>query len=91
MSQFKAIGFRPKDGSQVDILFGYDEVPGFKAGYFFQVYLPSGHPEFRDESENCILNKGLLNGISKNELDELFKEWKVKEKRPINQRCWITV
>ncbi len=38
MSRKIAVGINPQTNDVVDIAYGWDEVPGFKPGYFFQVY-----------------------------------------------------
>lgn len=89
MSQFKAIGTNPETGENVSILYGYDTVPGFRPGYFFQVYLTEECKGYDPEKENCILNKGMLNGLLSKEFDDLLKKYKVKEKVPVNKQFWI--
>jgi len=78
MSRNKALGENPNTGQEVDIFFGYDEVPGFKPGYFFQVY--SRDPkDIEKDGEGIILNEGFINGISEKSLKLLKKEWKVRK------------
>jgi hypothetical protein len=89
MSQFKTSGIKSDTEYAVDILYGYDTVPGFKPGYFFQVYLRSDDPEWKENSENCIENLGFLNGISEKELSDSLKRYRANKGKPVNQRHWI--
>lgn len=89
MSQFTGKGINPKTNREVSILYGYDSVPGFRAGYFFQVYLLVEDPDWNEDKENCILNKGMLNGLTEKELKDLKKKYSVKETKPINKKAWI--
>jgi len=88
VSQFRASGVNPKTGRPVNILYGHDVVPGFRPGYFFQVYLWKSDPDWSEESENCIVNHGMLDGISEEELDKLKKEWSCEDDRPSNRIFW---
>ena len=79
MSRVHAKGFNPEDGQEVDICWGYDVVPGFKSGFFFQVY--SKDPEaIRDDpsGEGLIVNEGFLDGLHPRELEELATKWKME-------------
>jgi hypothetical protein len=67
MSRFNSFGFHPQTGEKVNIAFGYDTVPGFKPGYFVQVF---------GLDEELILDKGFMDGISKEELKATLDEWK---------------
>ena len=58
-----------KDGKTVYVAYGFDYVPGFKPGYFFQVY--------EDPEDEPIVNEGFINGISKERLKELMDEYQV--------------
>lgn len=89
MSQYKTNGIRPENKLPVDILYGYDTVPGFKPGYFFQVYLRPDDPEWKEDSENCIENLGFLDGITEKELSDSLKRYQANRGKPINQRHWI--
>ena len=71
MSRYNRIGQHSVTGQEVQVAYGWDEVPGFKPGYFFQVFDPS------DEDE-VIVNEGFLTGISEDSLRRLKKEWSVK-------------
>jgi len=76
MSRLKTVGINPITGNPVDIFYGFDEVPGFIPGYFFQVY--SRDPEFIKNSpdgEGIIINEGFINGITIGRLKELAKSW----------------
>jgi hypothetical protein len=78
MSRIQATGINPNNNKEVDIFFGWDEVPGFKPGYFFQVY--SREPkDVEKDGEGIILNEGFLSGIPEEKLKILSKEWKVKK------------
>lgn len=80
MSRFNTTGLHPDTGEPVDIAYGWDCVPGFPEGYFFQVY--SRDPEMsKNDHEGLILNKGFVIGLSKWQLLELAKEWSCKLKR----------
>ena len=79
MSRYTCTGIDPSNNAKVNIAFGWDEVPGFRPGYFFQVYAVEGHPKFNPDSENIILNEGFLNGISKEQLDDLKKIWSARK------------
>jgi len=77
MSRIHSVGINPENNQEVDIFFGWDEVPGFKPGYFFQVY--SREPkDIEKDGEGIILNEGFLSGISEEKLKILKKEWDVK-------------
>ncbi len=89
MSQFKAKGKHPTTKEDVEIIFGYDSNGVFKPGYFFQVYLLPTSKDFKEDSENCILNKGFLNGISAQELKSLKKGWSCKKETPKFKKFWI--
>ena len=58
-----------KDGKTVYVAYGFDYVPGFKPGYFFQV--------FEDSEDDPIVNEGFMKGISKERLKELMVEYHV--------------
>ncbi len=89
MSQFTAKGLNPKTGRPIRILTGYDIVPGFKPGFFFMVFLMPDDPDYNNEDENCILNEGLLDGLTKEELEKLFTEWSVTFPQAIHEKLWI--
>lgn len=79
MSRIKGVGVDPSTGNPVDVFYGFDEVPGFMPGYFFQVY--SRDPEFIKNSpgnEGIIINEGFINGITLERLKELGKTWKCR-------------
>jgi len=77
MSRKITTGRNPETQDIVDVAYGWDEVPGFKPGYFFQVY--SREPnDIEKDGEGIILNEGFLNGISEEKLKILKKEWDVK-------------
>ena len=79
MSRYHTTGINPDTNKPVDIFYGYDQVPGFTAGYFFQVY---SREEIKPDpsGEGLLVNKGFLNGISKKELNKLAKHWQCKLK-----------
>jgi len=79
MSRHHTTGINPDTNQTVDIFYGYDQVPGFVGGYFFQVYSREEIPNDLSQ-EGIIVNKGFLNGISKKELNTLAKEWNCKLK-----------
>ncbi len=85
MSRIKAIGKNPHTGQEVDIFFGYDEVPGFKPGYFFQVY-SRREEDIEKDGEGIIVNEGFLTGVSEKRLNELKKEWKTKNATRYRER-----
>lgn len=71
MSRIIRKGTHPQTGERYEIAYGYDAVPGFMPGYFFQVF-------DNVDPDKTLVNEGFLNGISSERLDELKKEWKVK-------------
>ena len=78
MSRIQGVGINPQTKKEVDIFFGWDEVPGFKPGYFFQVY--SREPkDIEKDGEGVIVNEGFLQGISEKKLKILKQEWQVKK------------
>ena len=78
MSRIQALGINPDTHQEVDVFFGWDEVPGFRPGYFFQVY--SRDPkDIEEDGEGIIVNDGFLNGISEEKIKSLKKEWQVKD------------
>lgn len=77
MSRYQARGINPENHDVVDIFWGWDEVPGFKPGYFFQVYSRRAEDVEKD-GEGILLNLGFLNGISEEELSNLKRKWKAK-------------
>jgi len=81
MSRIKATGIDPETGLYVNIAYGSDFVPGFKPGFFFQVY--SSDPIVIRKSEGgevLIVNEGFLTGISEKKLNILMKKYRVNEK-----------
>jgi len=78
MSRYHTIGTNPENGEQVKVVYGFDQVPPFKAGYFFQVYSDNPNDIYEDLSgEGLIVNEGFVVGLSKNRLLELFKQYSV--------------
>ena len=77
MSRIHKQGVNPKTGNIVDVAYGWDEVPRFKPGYFFQVYSRE-RKDLEKNDEGIILNEGFINGISEEKLKSLLKEWTVK-------------
>ena len=84
MSQYKAKGVHPETKEELGILFGYDKVPGFKPGYFFQAWKDFDAPE-----EKCVEDKGMLNGITIDELNEKKKKYSVSNEQESNKQFWI--
>ena len=81
MSRYHTTGIDPENNEVVDVCYGYDTVPGFKSGYFFQVY--SRDPDIIRESpdgEGMIVNEGFLEGLYRNELIILSNKYKCKLK-----------
>lgn len=82
MSRINCIGVNPINDSEVDVSYGWDEVPGFKPGYFFQVF--SRDPkDIEADGEGLIVNEGFLSGISKDQLKDLAKKYKVRLRQDI--------
>lgn len=81
MSRFNTTGVHPDTGETVDVSYGWDQVPGFKAGYFFQVF-SRNEEDLRDDpsSEGLIVNEGFLVGITKDSLKTLAKQYSAKLK-----------
>jgi len=78
MSRINTTGINPKNGEPVEVSYGYDEVPGFTPGYFFQVFSSNEEDIEKDPSgEGIILNEGFLEGISKEELRSLAATYSV--------------
>ena len=77
MSRFYTTGIHPDTNEPVDIAYGWDCVPGFPEGYFFQVY--SRDPEIgKNDREGLILNEGFIVGLELDRLQELASEWSCK-------------
>ena len=72
MSRINRTGTHPETKEKVNVVYGWDEVPGFKAGYFFQVENPKG------EDPEYIVNEGFISGMERSELRVLAKKWKVR-------------
>jgi hypothetical protein len=70
MSRTVRVGINPKTKERHEVAYGWDEVPGFDPGYFFQVF--DNTPE-----ENLLVNEGFLAGITVERLNDLKKEWSV--------------
>lgn len=75
MSRLQTQGENPQNGEVVDIAYGWDHVPGFKPGYFFQVYSRRDE-DIKKDGEGIIVNEGFLAGISEDRLNSLLKKWK---------------
>jgi hypothetical protein len=71
MSRYNRVGTHPESGEKVNVAYGWDVVPGFKPGYFFQVFDPKNE-------DLTLVNEGFLNGIEEDRLNELKKRWKVR-------------
>ena len=70
MSRFNRTGLHPETGERVKVSYGWDQVPGFKPGYFFQVFNPKNE-------DLTLVNEGFLAGISEFRLKTLKKKWQV--------------
>lgn len=79
MSRYQAIGINPENKDTVDVFWGWDEVPGFKPGYFFQVY-SRRKEDVEKDGEGILVDEGFLQGISEERLSQLKTIWKVKTK-----------
>tara|TARA_B100000963_G_scaffold349061_1_gene357543 strand:+ start:23352 stop:23606 length:255 start_codon:yes stop_codon:yes gene_type:complete len=78
MSRINTIGINPKNGEPVEVCYGYDEVPGFTPGYFFQVFSGNEEDISNDPSgEGMIINEGFLEGISKKKLRSIAAKYSV--------------
>jgi hypothetical protein len=77
MSRYSAVGTNPKTNDTVDVFWGWDEVPGFKPGYFFQVY-SRRKEDVEKDGEGILVNEGFIEGISEEKLKDLKSIWKVK-------------
>jgi hypothetical protein len=71
MSRNVRRGLHPQTGEKHEVAYGYDVVPGFAPGYFFQVF-------DNTDPDKTLVNEGFLNGITLERLNELKDEWKVK-------------
>lgn len=81
MSRINTMGINPKNGEPVTVSYGYDEVPGFSPGYFFQVFSNNKEDIERCPSgEGMILNEGFIEGISKHKLKNLASTYSVSLK-----------
>ena len=82
MSRFNTTGIHPETREAVDIAYGWDCVPGFKGGYFFQVWGRNPH-DMDCDGDGLLVNEGFLAGIDKSRLKELAHEWGCKLKRSL--------
>lgn len=71
MSRTVKQGIHPVTKERHEVAYGWDEVPGFKPGYFFQVFS-------NKDPDEILINEGFLSGIDKKRLDELKAQWSVK-------------
>lgn len=71
MSRYNRTATHPETGEKHEAAYGWDEVPPFEPGYFFQVF-------DNVDPDKAIVNEGMLRGISKERLNELKKQWKVR-------------
>ncbi len=81
MSRYHTTGIDPENGEHVNVCYGWDHVPGFKAGYFFQVF--STNEDFIREDpsgEGLVINEGFLNGLTKDYLKILAERYNTKLK-----------
>lgn len=78
MSRHIGKGVNPKNGKPVTIAFGFDYVPGFKAGHFVQVYSNEEEDIMDDPSgEGLIVNEGFLDGLSIERRDKILDEYQL--------------
>ncbi len=77
MSRETGFGVNPENGEVLEAAWGWDQVPGFKPGYCFQIFK---YDPIEDEDE-CLVNEGFLEGISLEELENLKSIWKVRKTR----------
>ena len=77
MSRETGFGVNPKDGEILEAAWGWDQVPGFEPGYFFQIF----KYDSRTGEDECLVNEGFLAGISLEELQKLKSKWKVRKTR----------
>lgn len=70
MSRIIRKGINPETKEQHEVAFGWDEVPGLKPGYFFQVF-------DNVDPDNLLVNEGFMTGISEERLRELMDQWSV--------------
>ena len=81
MSRYDTTGIDPENGETVNVCYGWDQVPGFKAGYFFQVFSTNEDVIREDPSgEGILVNEGFLVGITKDRLKTLAKQYSAKLK-----------
>jgi hypothetical protein len=78
MSRFVGKGKDPIFGTEVFIAYGWDQVPGFSPGYFFQAW-----DEDSEGNESFKVNEGMLNGISEDDLKSWKKMFSVSEVKEI--------
>lgn len=71
MSRVERRASHPKTGEMHVASYGWDEMPGFKPGYFFQVF-------DNKDPDKVLVNEGFMDGISEERLNELKKEWNVR-------------
>ena len=78
MSRINTTGINPKNGEPVEVSYGYDKVPGFAPGYFFQVFSSNEEDILSDPSgEGMIVNEGFLEGISEQQLISIATKYSV--------------
>lgn len=83
MSRINAVGKNPANGEVVDVSYGWDFVPGFSPGYFFQVF-SRREEDIEKDGEGILVNEGFLEGISESQLEKLKKEWDVQSAFPVS-------
>jgi len=76
MSRYNGTGTNPSTGNIVRVSWGWDEVPGFKPGYFFQVYSNEAS-DINKSGDGLLINEGFIVGISEARLKHLKKQWSV--------------
>jgi hypothetical protein len=78
MSRINTTGLHPLTGEPVQVCYGWDEVPGFEPGFFFQAF--SNEPEDVENDptgQGLIEDEGFLEGIKRERLDELARLYSV--------------
>jgi hypothetical protein len=78
MSRLHTTGTHPQSGDPVEVCYGWDEVPGFTPGYFFQAFSHDKEDIDSDPTgQGIIVDEGFLEGISKERLEELGRLYSV--------------
>lgn len=78
MSRIHTTGIHPQTGDAVEVCYGWDEVPGFEPGYFFQVFSNDPEDVSSDPTgQGIIVDEGFVEGISKEKIEEWGKLYSV--------------